>query len=200
MDWIETVSALESHYGTAAAPSLRKVAQEMTPDYRAWIAASRFCVLTTVGPDGTDGSPRGDDGPVVRELDPRTLALPDWHGNNRIDSLRNIVVDGRVSLMFMVPGQTNVIRINGTARLTADAALRESFAFKGKQPRTVAVIKIQEIYFQCARALMRSELWSNPQAVDLPTPGKILAGLTDGSVGGDAYDQDWPERAAKTLW
>ena len=124
MDYIDDIASLEALYGRPGAPSLRKVANQLTPLYRRWIMASRLCVLTTVGPGGTDGSPRGDDGPVVVELDPKTLVMPDWRGNNRLDSLRNIVEDGRVSLMFMVPGSNNVMRINGQARLTADAALR----------------------------------------------------------------------------
>lgn len=102
---IGNVEELESHYGTPGQASLVKVARRMTPAYRAWIGRSRFCILTTVGPEGTDASPRGDDGPVVRELDPGTLALPDWRGNERIDSLRNVVRDPRVSLMFFVAGQ-----------------------------------------------------------------------------------------------
>ncbi|MEO9463845.1 MAG: pyridoxamine 5'-phosphate oxidase family protein, partial [Marinomonas sp.] len=116
MKYVTDIAELETLYGTPGAASLRKVAQRMTPEYRRWIMASRFCVISTVGEDGTDGSPRGDDGPVVRELDAQTLAIPDWRGNNRMDTLRNIVADGRISLMFMVPGSNNVVRINGLAR------------------------------------------------------------------------------------
>ena len=112
MNWIADIDALEALYGTPGQPSLRKVAGQMTPLYRKWIMASRLCILSTVGPQGTDGSPRGDDGPVVIELDPSTLAMPDWRGNNRLDSLRNIVSDGRVSLMFMIPGSNTVVRID----------------------------------------------------------------------------------------
>ena len=126
MRWIDTQSALEELYGTPGQPALRKVSDHLTPLYRKWIMASRFCVLTTVGVAGTDGSPRGDDGPVVLELDPHTLAMPDWRGNNRLDSLRNIVTDGRVSLMFMVPGSNTVVRVNGQARLTDDEIGRAS--------------------------------------------------------------------------
>ncbi len=118
MTWITTLDDLHSHYGTPSAPAVVKVTPHLTPSYRAFLDRSRFCVLTTVGPEGTDGSPRGDQGPVVSVLDPKTLALPDWKGNERIDSLRNIVRDGRVSLMFLVPGSTNALRINGTAKLT----------------------------------------------------------------------------------
>ena len=198
---IETVEQLEALYGTPKAPSTRKVASKMVPVYRRWIEQSRFCVLSTVGPEGTDGSPRGDDGPVVTEIDDTTLAMPDWRGNDRIDSLRNIVRDPRVSLMFMVPGSTNVIRINGRGKVSADAEVIARFQRGGALPRSVILIEISEIYFQCARALMRSRLWSaGDQSTDLPTAGDILKTMTDGDVGGDQYDAEWPQRARTTLW
>ncbi|MEL6883663.1 MAG: pyridoxamine 5'-phosphate oxidase family protein [Pseudomonadota bacterium] len=200
MKFIEDLATLEALYGAPGQPSLRKVADHLTPLYRKWVMASRFVVLTTVGPDGTDGSPRGDDGPVVMELDPQTLALPDWRGNNRLDSLRNIVADGRVSLMFMVPGSNTVARINGMARLTTDDALRARFEHKGRQPATVIVIRIGEVYTQCARALLRAGLWSRDDAEGLPTPGEILAEVSEGDEGGAAYDAAWPARAARTMW
>lgn len=200
MDAITDISALEALYGQPGAPALKKVARRMTPLYRSWIMASRFCVLTSVGPDGTDASPRGDDGPVVLELDPGTLAMPDWRGNNRLDSLRNIVADGRVSLMFMVPGSANVVRVNGQARVTADEALRARFDRGGKLPATVIVIAIGEIYVQCARAVMRAGLWSRDDNAGLPSLGDILAEMTDGAEGGAAYDAAWSGRAAETMW
>ncbi|WP_083096112.1 pyridoxamine 5'-phosphate oxidase family protein [Pseudophaeobacter leonis] len=201
MQYLETIDDLTSLYGTPGAPSLRKVARRMTPLYRQWIMASKLCMLTTVGPDGTDDSPRGDDGPVVLELDPGTLALPDWRGNNRLDSLRNIVCDGRVSLMFLVPGSNNVVRINGTAKVTADADLRARFEKAGKLPATMIVISIGEIYSQCARALMRAGTWSGvDESKDLPTVGEILAEQTGGQEGGADYDAAWGARAAATMW
>ena len=200
MNYIEDIAALEALYGTPGQPSLRKVADHLTPLYRKWIMAARFAVLTTVGPAGTDGSPRGDDGPVVTELDPKTLAMPDWRGNNRLDSLRNIVSDGRVSLMFMVPGSNTVVRVNGTARLTADSALRARFERRGRQPATVIVIRIAEVYTQCARAVIRAGLWSRDDAEGLPSAGDILAEVSKGEEGGAAYDAAWPARAAKTMW
>ncbi len=201
MEFIETVEALEGHYGTPGEASLVKVARRMTPAYRAWIGRSRLCILTTVGPEGTDASPRGDDGPVVRELDPGTLALPDWRGNERIDSLRNIVRDPRVSLMFLVAGSDNVVRVNGTARVTADDAMRQSFARGGKAPRTVILIAIAEVYSQCARALLRSRIWTDgDRSAGLPTVGDMLAEISRGAIDGAAYDAEWPGRAAATLW
>ena len=201
MEFIETLGDLEARYGVPQAASTTKVADLLIPEYRAWIERSRFCILSTVGPEGTDASPRGDDGPVVRVLDDRTLALPDWRGNDRIDSLRNIVRDGRVSLMFMVPGSVNVIRVNGRARVTDDAGLCGSFAREGHAPRTVTVIALEEVYFQCARALLRSRLWAGvDESAGLPTPGQMLAAMTAGAVGGPDYDAEWPGRAAKTMW
>ncbi len=201
MEFIDDIATLESHYGTPVSASLRKVARRLTPLYRKWIMASRLCVLSTVGPEGVDGSPRGDDGPVVLELDPGTLAMPDWRGNNRLDSLRNVVRDGRVALMFFVPGSNNVIRVNGTARLTADDDLRARFEKKGKRPATVIVITISEIYSQCARALIRAGTWtSGDESAGLPSAGEILAEMTAGEEGGAQYDREWGARAARTMW
>lgn len=201
MDAIDSIAALEAHYGTPGAASIKKVTAFLTPAYRKWIEASRFCILTTVGPNGTDGSPRGDEGPAVTVLDDRTLAMPDWRGNNRLDSLRNIVEDGRVSLMLMVPGKTNVIRVNGTAIVTADADLRARFARDGgKQPATVIVIQIGEVYSQCARALMRSALWKGDYEGDLPSVGDMLAEIDSGAFDGAAYDAEWLPRAKTTMW
>lgn len=163
--------------------------------------ASRLCILSTVGPEGTDGSPRGDSDPVVLELDPGTLAMPDWRGNNRLDSSRNIVADGRLSLMFLVPGSNNVVRLNGRGWLTDDADLRGRFERQGRQPATVIVIEIAEIYTQCARALMRARTWSGEdESGELPSVGEILAEMTEGEEGGAPYDAAWDARAAQTMW
>jgi len=201
MKKIESIAALETHYGTPSAPAVRKVSNHLTPLYRHWIMTAKLCVLSTVGPDGTDGSPRGDDGPVVLELDPRRLALPDWRGNQRLDSLRNIVEDGRISLMFMVAGAHNVVRVNGMAWLTDDAGLRARFEKRGNVPATVIVIEIEQVYSQCARALMRAGIWDGTDhSAGLPTVGEILAEVSAGAEGGAAYDAAWAPRAAKTMW
>ncbi|MBE9639069.1 pyridoxamine 5'-phosphate oxidase family protein [Salipiger mangrovisoli] len=198
---IDSIEALEALYGTAAGASIDKVVRRMTPLYRKWIEGSKLCVLSTVGPAGTDASPRGDDGPVVLEIDPGTLAMPDWRGNNRLDSLRNVVEDGRVSLMFFVPGSNNVVRVNGTGWLTDDAEMRGRFAKDGKRPATVLIIEIAEIYTQCARALVRAGTWrAGDESAGLPTIGQFLAEATQGATDGEAYDREWPERAAKSLW
>lgn len=177
-----------------------KVTRRLTPAYARWIGASRFCVLSTVGPEGTDGTPRGDDGPVVQVADPGTLLMPDWRGNNRVDSLRNIVRDGRVSLAFLVSGSNSVMRVNGTARLSADPALRGRFTQGGQHPRLVIVIAVAEVYVQCARALVRSGIWNRDDSTDLPSVGEMMTEITQGAFDGAAYDRDWPGRAAQTLW
>jgi len=200
MKYIEKLDDLLGLYGQPGGASLQKVSHILTPLYAKWIAASKFCVLTTTGPEGTDGSPRGDVGPVVQISDAQTLLMPDWRGNNRLDSLRNIVEDGRVSLMFMVTGSNEVVRVNGQAKLTTDTQLRAGFERKGTRPETVIVIKIAEVYIQCSRALLRSGLWDGSETQDLPTMGEIIAEASDGQAGGQEFDRSWPERAVKMLW
>jgi len=151
---IREISELEAIYGTPGKASIIKVADRLTPAYRAWIEASRLVMLSTVGPEGTDCSPRGDDGPVVQELDNKTLLMPDWRGNNRMDSLRNIVRDSRVSLMFLVPGSNNVVRVNGTAEVTIADEMLARFNDKGRKPRSVVVVHIAEVYRTKQRCLL----------------------------------------------
>lgn len=197
---IKDIKTLEAIYDDVVPTAREKVATEITPCYQEWISASKFLVLSTVGPEGVDGSPRGDDQDVVRIADRKTLMLPDWRGNNRLDSLRNIVRDQRVSLMFMVPGCNNVVRVNGSAILTADAGLIETFEKNGKTPRTVIVIKINEIYFQCAKALMRSALWAQDQQPDpVPTAGDFIKEFKQG-FDGQSYDKGYGEYAKDRMW
>ncbi|MCC5984710.1 MAG: pyridoxamine 5'-phosphate oxidase family protein [Rhodobacteraceae bacterium] len=201
MSYVSDIAALEALYDAPAGASLTKVTPALTPAYAQWIARARFCILSTVGPEGVDATPRGDDGPVVRIADPQTLLLPDWRGNNRLDSLRNIVRDGRASLMFMIAGSDTVIRCNGTARLSVEAALCASFARKGVAPASVITFTIAEVYFQCARALLRSGLWRNGDCSDgLPTAGAFLAEITAGGFDGATYDAEWPDRARASMW
>ena len=201
MRHLDDLRELEALYGQPGAPALRKVADRLTPLYRKWIMSSKLCVLSTIGPGGTDGSPRGDDGPVVMELDAHRLAMPDWRGNNRLDSLRNIVADGRLSCLFLVPGSNNVVRVNGRGFVTDDADLRARFDKGGRQPATVIVIEIAEIYTQCARALMRAGAWAGvDESTSLPSVGEILAEMTSCEEGGAPYDDAWGARAAKTMW
>jgi len=203
MTTITTLADLEALYGTPSEAATVKEVPFITPEYRALIEASPFVALATGAAEGLDCSPRGDRPGFVRVHDERTLMMPDRHGNNRIDSLRNIVRDPRCALLFLIPGLGTTLRVNGRAHLSADPALLETFAVEGKKPRTVIVLSAESIYFQCARAIVRSELW-NParhhDPADLPSPGRILATISDNRVGGEAYDRAWPERARTSLW
>lgn len=203
MDTIDTVEALEALYGQPGETSLVKELDRVIPEYAAFIEASPFVALATAGPEGLDCSPRGDVAGFVRIADPRTLMMPDRRGNNRADSLKNVIRDPRVGLLFLVPGSGTTLRVNGRAKISADADLCASFAMEGKPARSVLVIAVDAVYFQCARAIHRSELWNAQMHVDpasLPTPGSILAVTSRSRIDGEAYDQDWPSRARQTMW
>ena len=200
IEYVQTLDGLQELYGEASSASLRKVVDRITPKYWQWISSARFCFLTTVGPAGTDGSPRGDDGSTVIALNEHTMAMPDWRGNNRLDSLRNIVEDGRVSLLFLIGGDNFAVRVNGVARVSTDEKLRILFEKQGHIPKTVIVIKVVEIYSQCSRALSRSGLWSQSRPADLPTAGDFLKEASLGNLGGPTYDQDQAKRSETTLW
>lgn len=194
---------LEAIYGKPVEAATVKEVNWITPHYRAYIDASPYVALATSGPEGLDCSPRGDRPGFVRVHDEKTLMLPDRRGNNRIDSLRNIVRDPRVALLFMIPGMGNTLRVNGRAHLSIEPALLASFAVEEKAPRSVTVIEVDTVYFQCARALVRSDLWNPEHHVDpksLPSAGQILAALSQDRVGGEKYDREWPGRAAATMW
>jgi PPOX class probable FMN-dependent enzyme len=203
MSIIATIEELEAIYGAPNGASTVKVADRVTPLYRVLIDKSPFAALATCGPEGLDCSPRGDLPGFVRVHDERTLMMPDRRGNNRVDSLRNIVRDPRVALLFLIPGSGSTLRVNGRAQVSTDADLLASFRMEGKAPRTVIVMTVDEIYFQCARAIVRSDLWNPDKRIDpkgLPTPGQILAEMSENRVGGADYDREWPERARQTLW
>jgi uncharacterized protein len=203
MSTIATIRDLEAIYGQPNEASTVKVASTITTQYRVLIDKSPFAALATSGPEGLDCSPRGDLPGFVRVHDDQTLMMPDRRGNNRVDSLRNIVRDPRVALLFLIPGSGSTLRVNGHAQVSVDPDLLTSFAIDGKAPRTVVVMTVVEIYFQCARAIVRSDLWNPDKRVDsksLPTPGQILANMSENRVGGDDYDMAWPERARQSLW
>jgi PPOX class probable FMN-dependent enzyme len=203
MSIIATTEQLEAIYGETGDASMVKVADRVTPLYRVLIEKSPFAALATSGPEGLDCSPRGDLPGFVRIHDEKTLMMPDRRGNNRVDSLRNIVRDPRVALLFLIPGSGSTLRVNGRAEVSAAPDLLASFKIDGKAPRTVIVMTVDEIYFQCARAIVRSDLWNPDKRVDprsLPTPGQILASMSDDKVGGESYDREWPERARNSMW
>lgn len=202
MSIITSPEQLREIYAGASEAALVKVTPQLTVEYRAYIEASPFVALATVGPEGLDCSPRGDLGGVVRVDDEKTVLLPDWRGNNRVDSLINIVRDPRVALMFLIPGSNTVMRINGRAVVSIDPELLQSFEMDGKHPRSVTVVTIDEVYFQCARAVMRAELWNPEHFIDpanLPTPGDMLK-AAKADFDKDTYDRQWAARAAATMW
>ena len=202
MSVITTIEQLEAIYGETGLASTAKVADRVTPHYRVMIEKSPFAALATCGPEGLDCSPRGDLPGFIRIHDEKTLMMPDRRGNNRVDSLRNIVRDPRIALLFLIPGSGNTLRVNGHGHLSTAPDLLESFRMEGKLPRTVLVMTVEEIYFQCARAIVHADLWNPEKRVDpreLPTPGQILAAMT-ADIDGAAYDREWPERARKSMW
>lgn len=203
MSVIESIEQLEALYGKPLETATIKEIARVTPRYRQLIEASPFVALATSGPEGLDCSPRGDATGFVHIENENTLIMPDRRGNNRLDSLRNIVNDPRVALLFLIPGSGTTLRVNGRAHLSIDSALCARFTTDGQPPRSVIVISVEAIYFQCARAILRSRLWDPSQHIapeSLPTPGKILNELSSGRIEGTAYDAEWPERANQTLW
>jgi PPOX class probable FMN-dependent enzyme len=200
---VTTIAALEALYAAPAVPTLVKEIDHVNAHYRAFMEAAPFFALATCGPEGLDCSPRGDPPGFVRVRDEKTLLIPDRRGNNRIDSLRNLVRDPRVALLFLIPGCGETLRINGRAAISTDPALTQSFAVEGKPPRVVIVVTVESVYYQCSRALMRSKLWDPSLHVDrksLPSTGTILAGITKGKVGGEAYDRKMPEKLKAGLY
>jgi hypothetical protein len=203
MSVVATIEQLEAIYGLPGESSTVKVADRITSSYRVLIEKSPFAALATSGPEGLDCSPRGDLPGFVRIHDDKTLMMPDRRGNNRVDSLRNIVRDPRVALLFLIPGSGSTLRVNGCAHVSTEPGLLASFKVEDKMPRTVIVMTVDEVYFQCARAIVRSDLWNPDKRVDpktLPTPGQILAEMSESRVGGEQYDREWPERARLSMW
>jgi PPOX class probable FMN-dependent enzyme len=202
-DPITDLDALDALYAGVDERSIVKVTNHVHPMYRAWIEASPFALLSTVGPEGVDASPRGDGPGFVTVEDPHTLLLPDRRGNNRVDTLRNIVRDPRVALLFLVPGLGETMRVNGTGVVLVEPALLDRFAVNGKPPRSVLSITVHEVYIQCSRAVVRADLWNPAHHVargTLPTLGAILAALSGERLGGEEYDRDAPERVKATLY
>jgi hypothetical protein len=203
MTTIDTIAQLEALFGQPGDASLKKEVPYLHPSYQALIAASPFAVLATTGPGGLDASPRGDAPGFVAVQDERTLLLPERRGNNRIDSLRNIVADPRVALLFLIPGVGETLRVNGRARISAAPDLLARFAVEGRAPQCVIEITVEIVFFQCARAIQRSKLWAPvPEGAPrtVPTPGAILSALTDAAFDGATYDRELPARQRSTLY
>ena len=201
---IRDEAALTALYDESSAGAIAKEIDHIHPHYRAMIEASPFMILATSGPEGLDASPRGDPaGAFVQVLDDKTVLIPDRRGNNRLDSLRNIIRDGRVALLFLIPGVGETLRINGRASISVDPELLGRFPLKGTLPRSVIAVRAERVYFQCPKALVRSELWNPDKQISrksLPSTGTILADITAGKVGGEQYDRDYPERLRTTIY
>jgi PPOX class probable FMN-dependent enzyme len=201
---ISTLTELEALYPDEVYPPAKvKETDRITNAYRALVEASPFCAMATSGPSGLDCSPRGDPKGFVRVLDDKTVVVPDRRGNNRIDSLRNLIEDPRVALLFLIPGVSETLRIMGRATISTDPELCASFTLQGKAPRCVLKIAVEQVFFQCAKAIVRSKLWDPSIQVErssLPTAGKILAEISGGKMGGDEHDRHAPERLKATIY
>lgn len=200
---IRDAAALEALYGAPVKRSLEKEVDRLTPHYRAFVEAAPFVALASAGEGGLDVSPRGDGPGFVAVGDDRTLLLPDRRGNNRIDTLRNVVEDPRVALLFLIPGVGETLRVNGRAEISVDPALLARFEVDGKAPRTVLVVRIERVYFQCSRAVVRADLWNPEKRVprgSLPSAGDILEALAKDGFDGKAYDAELPSRVTQTLY
>lgn len=200
---IQTIAELEALYDVAAPTSLTKEIDHLTELHCAYVQASPFVVVATSGPGGLDCSPRGDPAGFVRVVDKRTLTMPDRRGNNRLDTLRNLVIDPRIGLLFLVPGVGITLRVNGTAQISTDPELCASFAMADKLPASVIVVNTTSVYTQCPKALIRSKIWDPAQfrdPADLPTVGQIMQAITAGGFDGKAYDDAYPQRIRETIY
>lgn len=200
---IKTMAQLEALYGEKMPAAVIKEIDHINGSYRKMIEAAPFVAVATSGPEGLDCSPKGDARGFVRILDDKTLAIPDRPGNNRIDGFRNIMRDPRIALLFLIPGVGETLRVNGRAAIAIDPELMQSFAVNGKLPRCVLIVHIESIYFHCSKAIVRSKLWDAETKIDrksLPSTGTIVAELSQGKLGGEAYDRAMPERIKAQLY
>jgi uncharacterized protein len=200
---VTTLEQLEALYGERKQTTIRKEVARLSTGYRKLIEAAPFVVVATAGPEGLDCSPKGDPAGFVRILDDQTLAIPDRPGNNRLDGYRNIVRDARVSLLFLIPGVGESLRVNGRGSISVDPDLMASFAINGKLPRSVLIVHIDSVFFHCSKAAVRAKLWDEASRVDrksLPSTGSLIAELTAGELGGEPYDRALPERVKAELY
>ncbi|MBV9053555.1 MAG: pyridoxamine 5'-phosphate oxidase family protein [Hyphomicrobiales bacterium] len=203
MTILRSIEELERIYGFPKGGAVFKEIPFLNAHYRAFIEASPFVVLASAGPGGLDCSPKGDMPGFVHVLDEKTLAIPDRLGNNRIDTMRNLIVDPRIALLFLVPGRSETLRVNGKAAISTEAQLLASFAVDGKPPRSVISVTVESAYVHCAKAFMRSKLWeraAQAEPPNLPSMGEIMALLSANSVDAASYDREAPARLKATLY
>ncbi|MCF4982480.1 pyridoxamine 5'-phosphate oxidase family protein [Pseudomonas gessardii] len=200
---LSTLEQLETLYGLPHERALRKEIAFLNEDYQAMVKASPLVIVSSAGTDGLDGSPRGDVPGFVRIIDERTLAIPDRPGNNRLDTLRNLLVDPRVALLFIIPGIGETLRVNGRAQISIEPELLQSFAVNGKPARSVIVVQVQAAYFHCSKAFVRSDCWNPDKHVErstLPSAGAFHRRLNDGQFDAEAYDREMPQRVKDSLY
>jgi hypothetical protein len=200
---VTTMEQLESLYGERLPASIVKEIDYINDSYRKLIEAAPFVAIATSGPEGLDCSPKGDPAGFVQILDDKTLAIPDRPGNNRIDGFRNIMRDPRIALLFLIPGVGETLRVNGRAAISIDPDLMARFAINGKLPRSVLIVHVESIFFHCSKAVVRSKLWSEETKIDrksLPSTGTIIAEVSAGRLGGEAYDREAPEKIKAQLY
>lgn len=202
---IETAEELRSLYGEPSERAVKKSLRRLDRHCRRFIGLSPFVVLASAGADGrVDCSPRGDPPGFVAVLDERTVLLPDRRGNNRADSLTNVVENPHVGLLFLIPGVDETLRLNGRARLITDPARLEPLAVNGRAPRSGLLVEVDEVFLQCTKALVRSRLWAEESRVDrkaaLPSFGQMLADHIGEGDDGEAVDRELRARARKTLY
>lgn len=206
MEKITTIAALESRYGVPPERSLWKEIDHVNEHYQAFIRHSPFLILATVGEQGVDCSPRGDAPGFVRVVSETCLQIPDRRGNNRLDSLRNIIHNPQVGLIFMVPNAGEAIRVSGKAEIIVDEALCASFAVNGKPASSVLSVTVEKAYFQCQKAIARSQLWDSASYIErseLPSVGQMIQHFADqqqAEFDGQAYDTNYPEYMKKTIY
>lgn len=200
---ITSIEQLEALYGEKNPNSIVKEIDHINANYCKLIEAAPFVAIATGGPEGFDCSPKGDAPGFVRVLNEKTLAIPDRPGNNRLDGFRNIVRDPRIGLLFLIPGVGETFRVNGRAEISIDPDLMQSFAVNGKLPRSVLIVHVDTAYFHCSKAVVRAKLWNEESKIDrksLPSTGTIIADLSAGRLGGEAYDREMPERIKAQLY
>ena len=204
-DYISSLEDLRKIYPEPASDSGQMIKElgALCKPYQNFIEHSPFVIIATSGDEGLDCTPRGDPAGFVRVLDDKHLAVPDRRGNNRVDTLRNLVEDSRIALLFMVPGNKNTLRVNGQARITTNSEFCSSFEMQGKAPQSVLIVKIEQVYIQCAKAIMRAKLWQGfdeAMIKSMPSVGHMLEHITKGDFDGKTYDANYPERVKQTIY